>query len=53
MIKDKKLVQERVKIPAYGDDKIEDAKGKLLSKLFRQQLVLTLTILHTFIGILE
>ena len=28
MIKDKKLVQERVKIPAYGDDKIEDAKGK-------------------------
>ena len=33
MMKDKKLVQERVKIPAYGDDKIEDAKGKSLSYL--------------------
>ena len=26
--KDKKLVQERVKVPAYGDEKIEEAKGK-------------------------
>ena len=26
--KDKKLVQERVKIPAYGDEKIDEAKGK-------------------------
>lgn len=26
--KDKKLVSERVKVPAYGDDKIEEAKGE-------------------------
>ena len=26
--KDKKLVQERIKVPAYGDEKIEEAKGK-------------------------
>jgi len=26
--KDKKLVQDRVNIPAYGDEKIEEAKGK-------------------------
>ena len=31
-VKDKKLVQERVKIPAYGDEKIDEAKGKLLWK---------------------
>ena len=27
--KDKKIVQERVKIPAHGDEKIEEAKGIL------------------------
>ena len=27
--KDKKLVQDRVNIPGYGDMKIEEAKGKL------------------------
>ena len=26
--KDKKLVQERVNVPAYGDQKIEEAKGE-------------------------
>lgn len=25
---DKKIVPERVKIPAYGDERIEEAKGK-------------------------
>ena len=25
---EKKIVQERVKVPAYGDNKIEEAKGK-------------------------
>ena len=28
--KDKKLVQERIKIPAYGDEKIDEAKGKFV-----------------------
>jgi len=28
--KDKKLVQERVKIPAYGDEKIDEAKGEFV-----------------------
>jgi len=27
--KDKKLVNERLQVPAYGDQKIEEAKGEL------------------------
>ena len=30
---EKKIVQERVKVPAYGDEEIEKAKGKSLEEI--------------------
>ena len=54
--KDKKFTQERPKVPAYGDDKIEEAKGKCatLIMLMRSEVdQMNCVFLRFCIGMLE